>query len=415
MLSGPVSKILKAPDQQRRVFPAGFLRLPPAVDNGLLRRMNVSALLGVAILLGLAGPASAQTTVPEAAKLWSVKLGINEDGPACSSPALAPDGTLYQATYEGCLLAVTPQGGVRWRFDTGTETEIKSSPAIADDGTVYFGSRNRKFYAVTPEGRLKWVFPTDGWVDASPALAADGTIYFGSWDQNFYALTPAGGLKWKLAVGAAMVSSPAIAGDGTIYFGAFDDKLYALNPDGRVKWTFATDSEITASPALGADGIIYITSMDGNLYAVKSDGTEQWRFHTGNATEASPVVDENGNVHVPDNAVGEYCVSKDGRGHTYTGLACPVDVSAVAVTGQVYCSRPWRSLQAFHTDGELLWLARTDSNLTASPMVGPDGMVYVTSEKYLYAFQPPGGAPPPAKSPWPMFRGNPRHTGRSGD
>ena len=374
-----------------------------------------ASLLGTAILLGFAGWAPAQTPLPVATNLWSVKLGINEDGATCSSPALAPDGTLYQAIYEGRLLAISPHGGIRWKFDTGTETEIKSSPAIADDGTIYFGSRNRNFYAVTPQGRLKWVFPTDGWVDASPALAADGTIYFGSWDNNFYALTPEGNLRWKLAVGAAMVSSPAIARDGTIYFGAFDDKLYALNPDGRVKWTFATASEITASPAIGMDGSVYITSMDGSLYAVKSDGTERWRFHTGNLTEASPVLDENGNVYVPANTLCEYCVSKDGRGQGFTGLACPVDVSAVAVTGRVYCSRPWRTLQAFHNNGEVLWEARSVENLTASPVLGGDGVVYLVAGQQLFAFQPPGAPRLLANSPWPMFRANPRHTGRVGN
>jgi outer membrane protein assembly factor BamB len=219
-------------------------------------------------------------------------------------------------------------------------------------------------------------------------------------------------VKWKLAVGASMVSSPAIAGDGTIYFGAFDHKLHALNPDGRAKWTFATDSEITASPAIGADGTVYITSMDGNLYAVNSDGTERWRFHTGNTTEASPVLDENGNVYVPANTFCEYCVSKDGRGHGITGLSCPVDASAVAVSGRVYCSCPWRTLEAFHTNGELLWEARTGENVSASPVVGADGVVYVTAYKQVLAFQPPGGALPLAKSSWPMFRANPRHTGR---
>jgi len=30
----------------------------------------------------------------------------------------------------------------------------------------------------------------------------------------------------------------------------------------------------------------------------------------------------------------------------------------------------------------------------------------------LYAVTPPGSPAPLAKSSWPMFRGNPRHTGR---
>ena len=364
---------------------------------------------GLAILLfGFAGRIQAQDQVPEATNLWVLKLGKS---PSSSSPAIAPDGTIYQATFDGTLLAITPQGQVRWTFDTGTETEIKSSPAIANDGTIYFGSRNRKFYAVTPQGKLKWTFPTGAWVDSSPAIAADGTIYFGSWDTNFYALDPNGGQKWKFPVGAIVISSPAVAADGTIYFGALDKKLYALNPAGQPKWTFATDGEITSSPAIGADGTLYVASDDGNLYAVKSDGTELWHFHTGNFTEGSPVLDETGTVYVPG-PTAEYAIPPGGKGHAITGLACPVEGAAVAVTGRVYCSRPWRTLQAFHANGEILWTATTVGNLSAAPVVGADGIVYATGDTSLFAFHPVGDALPLARSSWPMFRANARHTGR---
>ena len=60
---------------------------------------------------------------------------------ANSSPAIAPDGnTIYQATFNGTLLAITPQGATQWKFKAGRE--VKSSPAIADDGTIYVGSYN---------------------------------------------------------------------------------------------------------------------------------------------------------------------------------------------------------------------------------------------------------------------------------
>src|SRR5208282_3653684 len=80
--------------------------------------------------------------------LWTLRLPLYN---ADASPAIAPDGTIYQATFEGYLLAVTPQGKVKWTLRINSE--IKSSPAIGDDGTIYFGARDRKFYAVTPQGR----------------------------------------------------------------------------------------------------------------------------------------------------------------------------------------------------------------------------------------------------------------------
>ena len=87
---------------------------------------------------------------------------------ATSSPAIAPDGTIYQANFTGDLLAITPAGNVQWTFTAGSE--IVSSPAIGDDGTIYFGSRDYNFYAVTSQGKLKWTFATGAWVDSSPAI-----------------------------------------------------------------------------------------------------------------------------------------------------------------------------------------------------------------------------------------------------
>ncbi len=187
--------------------------------------------------------------------LWRVRLpGVFGD----AAPAIAPDGTIYQPTFDGTLLAVTPGGEIIWQFKAGLE--IESSPAIGSDGTIYFGSRDRKFYAVTPEGKLKWTFETGAWNDSSPAIAADGTIYFGCWDKMFYALNPDGSLKWKFVTGAVINSSPAIAADGTIYFGSHDQKFYALTPEGKMKWSFATDGTIISSPAINSNSEILFTS-----------------------------------------------------------------------------------------------------------------------------------------------------------
>jgi len=54
-------------------------------------------------------------------------------------------------------------------------------------------------------------------------------------------------------------------------------------------------------------------------------------------------------------------------------------------------------------------------DLTGSPVVGPDGIVYMICGRSLQAFQPVGEALPLAKSSWPMFHANPRHTGRVGN
>ncbi|HEY2329082.1 MAG TPA: PQQ-binding-like beta-propeller repeat protein [Verrucomicrobiae bacterium] len=328
-----------------------------------------------------------------------------------SSPALAPDGTIYLGTFHGWLRAFTPAGDEKWKFKAGRE--IKSSPAVGADGTIYFGARDWKFYAVSPQGKLKWTFATGAWVDSSPAIATDGTVYFGSWDANFYALNPDGSPKWKFATGSIVSASPAIAVDGTIYFGSHDKNFYALAPDGKLKWKFATGAEVTASPAIGADGTVYFSSTDGNFYALKPDGTEQWRQHTGGYTEAATVVVEAGNLYF--GAAGQQ-TSLDATGKVrwhFPAYMSPNTTAAVTAKNEVFLITPWQS-GLLTTDEKFQWRSQTGRTLCAPPNLGPQGVVYFTDWQKLYAFQPATNAAPPAKSSWPLWRANPQHTGRVG-
>jgi len=364
----------------------------------------------------LVGQAWGEPLPLKATNLWVFRFTDNEIyNSSSSTPAIALDGTIYAGSFHGIFYAVTPAGTEKWRFKAGRE--IKSSPAIADDGTIYFGSRDRKFYAITPTGKMKWTFPTGAWVDSSPAIAADGTIYFGGWDKFFYALNPDGSEKWRFAVGAIVDSSPAIAADGTIYFGAHDKKFYALKPDGTVRWTFLTGGQIVSSPAIGKTGTVYFTAEDGNLYAVNPDGTEKWHYHSGSTTESSPILDEADDVCFGKSDC-TVVVSAAGQFLWLWGSAVALDISQAAVAGHFYFSRPWCQLLGFtsaerpdHPD----WRADLPSNISASLVVDAKGVVYVCSETRLYAIQPPGEPSPPAKSSWPMFRANTRHTGRVGD
>ena len=340
-------------------------------------------------------------------------------GTECS-PALAADGTIYEGTFHGWLLAFTPEGKLKWKFKAGRE--IKSSPAVAADGTIYFGARDRKCYAVTPAGKLKWTFPTGAWVDSSPAIAADGTVYFGSWDATFYALNPDGQLKWKFATGGIVDASPAIGADGTIYFGAHDKNFYALTPDGKRKWQFATGAEITASPAIAADGTIYFSSTDGNCYALNPDGTKRWQQHTGGYTSSSPVLDEQGNLSLAVNQE-QYSLDPSGKVRWHFNSqppAIPVSGAALA-NGSVILSTPWARGMAVTPDMKMLWDFYTGAySISGSPNVGPRGDIYVTDGRKLFVIHPLKNvagqmrleSTGPASSSWPLWRGNPQHTGR---
>ena len=343
--------------------------------------------------------------------LWRIDF---PDENSESSPALALDGTVYQGTFNGWMLAVTADGKLKWRFKVGRE--IRSSPAVGQDGTVYFGSRDWNFYALTPAGKLKWKFVTGAWVDASPALALDGTIYFGSNDKNFYALTPAGQLKWKFAASNLISSSPAVAADGTIYFGSHDNHCYALTPEGKLKWKFKTGAEIDTSPTLGPDGAIYFASTDGNFYALNPDGTERWRLRTGGYTASSAIIDEERNLYLSANSFMT-SITAEGKLRWQHPTEVSMEMSpALTANGQVIFSVPWLRIGGIDRTHKWppLWTQLMHFNLAASPNVDARGNIYCTDGKALYAFKPATNAAPLIKSSWPMWRADAQHTGRVG-
>src|SRR6185503_18920966 len=183
-------------------------------------------------------------------------------------------------------LCAQADGSQRWAFttlSTSTTGTILSSPAVAPDGTIYFGvevgsatstSASGRVFALNPNGSQKWVFTAPDWVDSTPAIGADGTVYFGCWNGFLYALRADGTKRWEFKAGSFVASSPALGTDGTIYVGA-GSNLIAVNPDGTLKWSFPAADWVDSSPAIGPDGTLYVGSWDNNVYAIRPDGTEK--------------------------------------------------------------------------------------------------------------------------------------------
>jgi outer membrane protein assembly factor BamB len=217
-----------------------------------------------------------------------------------SSPAIAPDGTVYVGSEDHKVYALTGATGQElWEAQTGGS--VDSSPAIGADGTVYVGS-SAKVYALDPAtGQELWEFLTRNNVYSSPAIGVDGTVYVGSGDSNVYALTGATGQKlWEFQTGGPVSSSPAIGDDGTIYVGSGDSNVYALNgATGQKLWEFQTGGEVRSSPAIAADGTVYVGSYDNKVYALNgATGQKVWEFTTGADVYSSPAIGADGTVYI---------------------------------------------------------------------------------------------------------------------
>jgi len=344
---------------------------------------------------------------------WRFRLAVGNDLSLVSSPAIAPDGTIYVGSPDSSLYAINPDGTLKWRYATGGS--VRSSPSIAADGTVYVGSGDSWLYAVNPDGILRWKHWTRCEVVSSPAIAVDGTIYCGSyevkaftadgvqvwdyptrsaiqaspavaadgmvnimtWNGGTFAFYPDGmpKLTRDYPVLGANPTSPAIANDSTIYIGHEFDvyrSFTARNPDGSYKWSYCAGRDVRSSPAVAADGTIYFGSSDNGLYALNPDGTLKWRYQTGGDVDAGP---------------------------------------AIAADGTIYVGSDDNCLYAVNADGTFKWRYETGGQVEAAPTIGTDGTVYfVSDDGYLYALH---GTSPLADAPWPKAHHDLQNTGRA--
>lgn len=149
--------------------------------------------------------------------------------------------------------------------------------------------------------------------------------------------------------------------------------MYAIRPDGTLAWRFQTGGPVESSAAIGLDGSVYFTSADGRFYALHVDGTKAWDFSTGLSSASSPAVGADGTI--------------------YFG----------PVGGSVFALKP---------GGAVLWIFDSGAGVYgASPSLSMDGRLLVPAGRTLWALSVAAG---PARSPWPMFRHDSRHTGNGG-
>jgi outer membrane protein assembly factor BamB len=252
-------------------------------------------------------------------------------------PTVGPDGTIYVPAGSGALAAITPPADpnpatLKWQFQTSPNNEcdkdLKSYPAIAADGRIYVGADDGK-------GRIWRINPDTGLSEASGMISpAFGSCGSGSnrHDTN---------------------STPSIDQQrNQVYIASDDGMLHAFDLTTLAHlWGAPAGSETGRSPEdsqpaiYPLDGTVIIGSDDGKVYAVNSDGSPKW------SSAACPGV--NGAFVESSAAIGA-------NGLAYIGSSCGLNAFNVA-------------------NGVATWQFGSDV-VEFSPMIGPDGTVYMPSE-----------------------------------
>jgi outer membrane protein assembly factor BamB len=254
--------------------------------------------------------------------------------------------------------------------------DIQSSATIGQDGTIYIANLPGNLFALRDPGsgdrlEVAWRFhparstPLHG----TPALGPDGTVYLGFSGEAqagqtgqvvgaMYAVRPpASGTEaasvWSVELGPGRVSaSPTIGDDGTIYAIGGPGRLTAISPAGQIRWTAQVGPASKASPAIGSDGTIYCPSTDGKLYAVAppsggNEGSVRWTFNFGEHLGPTPLdIVEN-----PATGAGGLP-----GGNGIGSGASPM----IAPDGMIYLGANNSNFYAIRPDGSLAWLYEAD-------------------------------------------------------
>ena len=212
---------------------------------------------------------------------WPTGIGFQRGG----SVSILPNGLVVYPG-NGRIDAADFQGRTAWQYpvmdppltvDMITQTggripagnlTLDSGIAVAVDGTLYTCAGGSRIIALTPEGILKWEFKPKVYSinKATPVIASDRTIYFSSGDGTLYALNADGTQKWAVDTGALIAATPVLAADETIYVvnGA---GLVEVSSDGKVLGKVAISGGLESSPTLAPDGTLYLASRSGELVA----------------------------------------------------------------------------------------------------------------------------------------------------
>ncbi len=354
---------------------------------------------GVYVISGKDGGTALQAYDPTTRTLrWTAQL----NGSPVGTPAAIAGANVFVATNDG------GSGATIWRVNAsdGSSTTLHdgASPAvIAADGTVR--------YLSTPTGR-----------DSLAQVPMFSTLV---------AEDAAGKALWRHDEAAGIVDlSPGSNGETYIVTGTASGQdshvLRRVNSDGTVAWTFRPtcgDCTVAAAPTVGT-GTVYFPVWETRqsqaidpLYAIDATtGSQQWTF------------DGFDNVNVSISGAKILIPGGQDPTTTTTTRHHPAGRPVIAQDGTLYVAADG-AVVALNKDGQLLGFAQYDAaagevvsndfltlghwlnaGVRPSPVLGPDGTLYVADGQNVRSFKT---GRPASHSAWIAPYGGPTNDGRA--
>lgn len=368
-----------------------------------------------------------------------------------SAPSLASDGRIFLAVGDpngaATVQGASNEGQLSWTQTVGGDSTT-TPPAIGGDEVHVSVTSNLR-----ANRELTTLRADDGSVvrtrdDASPAaVAADGCLQYlveardcGATFQALVTEEKDGTIRWRFSDDSG-IRDFAPGPDGEVYVVTGNRSLVRVSSQGNAEWTFEPDCgdcNVAAAPTVTGDALYFPVwqgwAQNGGcddpdpqfpseetldpLYALRRDGSLLWKYD-GFDTLSAPY-DSNSAVLGPlwlnmqttvrHHPSGRPTVAEDGTLYVATdGAVVALDRDGKQLGWAMYNSTAGETRSG---DGGLMTFSSTiNTGLTPSPVLGPDGSLYVWDGTSIRAFRTGRAA---AKIPWGAPFGGYRNAGRVG-
>ena len=426
--------------QRGRITPSGLFTAGP--DSG---RVYVRAEAGDS---GPVDSLAVHVMMPGTVRWTWAASEVGGFMPLLGGPALGRDGTVfllvgtgYGPDHPGVLVALSPDGGVRWTLPL-LQVEGSTGPVVLPSDDVLLASVI--VYLIAPTGAIQWdtlvappppcppcdelpVIPsflsgagtTDLFVAAAgkrvlafslasrtlrwasqesqrvswlvpPTITSGGDVLAKLTDDTLFQFAGADGQIVKFFLDPDTGVDLRVFGRGSVplgsrYYLPTQGRLAALDTTGPLLWLTEDTGNGVTEPAVGPDGTLFIQNRLWGIQALNPDGTTKWFRRTPNANMGW----------------------REQPRWSWHGGPALAEGGIVYAAGQV-------GFFALDVAGGFLWEFVADSAGAAqafvgSPVIAPDGTVYTYTATHVYAFW--ASAPPEPNSPWPMWRHDAQRTG----
>jgi outer membrane protein assembly factor BamB len=228
----------------------------------------------------------------------------------------------------------------------------KNAPAVDAQGTIYLCTQGRLVALVEEEreARVVWEYVVGGHVPGPAVLGPEGSIRVHTADGCLHCVNPSGKQEWPpVDVGEPLGwAAPVVDGRGNTYICAYHGGLLRVAANGKPdrRPFFRSRRKFDSSGVILGNALL-VGSEDGYIFAIElgdDRGRNLWEHgqedgYAGGYVNSSPAVSEDGGVIV------------------------------VAARDQ--------HLYGFAPSGAKAWSTPVDGQMLASPVIAPEGHIYV--------------------------------------